>query len=108
MTAQLTPVEILIGVAVLVALVALRRASARAAKRAHDAAQVGTRVMSLASRVLLGAVVIVGVQWIAITHAENRAVLWTVLAVPALLAAYTVTKALTVTVETPRRKGGRR
>ncbi|MCA1279732.1 hypothetical protein [Saccharopolyspora sp. 7B] len=108
MTAQLTPVEILIGVAVLVALVALRRASARAAKRTHDAAQVGTRVMSLASRVLLGAAVIVGVQWIAITHAENRAVLWAVLAVPALLAAYTVTKALTVTVETPRRKGGRR
>ncbi|MCA1187584.1 hypothetical protein LCD36_14190 [Saccharopolyspora sp. 6T] len=108
MTAQLTPVEILIGIAVLVVLVALRRASARAAKRAHDAAQVGTRVMSLASRVLLGAAVIVGVQWIAITHAENRAVLWAVLAVPALLAAYTVTKALTVTVETPRRKGGRR
>lgn len=108
MMTQLTPLEIVIGIAVLVALIGLRRASARAARRASEAARTGTRLMSLTSRVLLTAAGIVGVQWLVISHADNRALLWAVLIVPAIMAAYALTRAMTVTVEEPRRKGGRR
>jgi hypothetical protein len=61
--------------------------------------------------VLLTAGAIVGAQWLVITYAaHNTTLLLAVLAVPALFAAFTLTKALTVMQVGPavRRGGGRR
>jgi hypothetical protein len=53
---------------------------------------------------------IVGVQWLVLTHPQVSG--WAVLAalgLPTLLASYTLTRALTVTmVDLPRKRGGRR
>jgi hypothetical protein len=110
MSVHLTPIEVLAGVGALVALGMVWRISARAARRTADAARASVRVVSLAGRVVLTAAVIVGVQWVVITHPGNPAVLWVVLGLPALLAAHSLTRALTVTTVdiTPRRRGGRR
>ena len=51
---------------------------------------------------------IVGVQWLVLAHAENVTLRWVVLGFPALVTAYTVTKALTVVEINPTRKGGGR
>jgi hypothetical protein len=53
------------------------------------------------------ALVIVGVQWLVITHPSNHTLLWVVLGIPALLAAYTFTKALTVFEIRPSSQGRR-
>ncbi|HEX4701059.1 MAG TPA: hypothetical protein VH352_02930 [Pseudonocardiaceae bacterium] len=109
MNVHLTPTEVTAGIGGLVALVVLWRVSARAARKAADAARASVRVVSLAGRVTVTAAVIVGVQWVVITHPGNPVVLWVVLGLPALLAAQTLTRALTVTtIDTPRRRGGRR
>jgi hypothetical protein len=109
MNVFLTPTEALIGVGGLIALVVFWRLSARAARKAAEAARASVRVASLAGRVVATAAVIVGVQWVVITHPGNAVVLWVVLALPALLAAHSLTRALTVTtLDTPRRRGGRR
>ena len=53
--------------------------------------------------------VIVGVQWLVITHADNVTLRWVVLGLPALVTAYTLTRALTVVeVTSSRRRGGAR
>jgi hypothetical protein len=109
MNVHLTPVEVLAGVGGLVVLVMLWRLSARAARRATDAARATVRVGSLAGRVVVTAGVIVAVQWVVISHPGNPVLLWVALGLPALLAAHTLTRALTVTtVDTPSRRGRRR
>lgn len=72
------------------------QAGMRRARAAADIARVGTSVVSLIGRVLTTTLVIVGVQWLVISHPTNQTLLWVVLGVPALLASYTLTKALTV------------
>lgn len=105
----LTPTEILAGVGVLLTLLFIWRASVRRARAAADAARAGARLLSLAGRVLFTAGLIVGVQWIVISHPDNKWLVLAVLGLPALFASYALTRALTVTtVDTPRRRGGRR
>lgn len=109
MTINLTATQVLAGVGVLLALVMVWRAGRRRAKAAADTARAGARLLSLTGRVLVTSGVIVGVQWLVITHGRDSTLLWVVLGLPALFAAYTLTKALTVTaVEGPRRRGDRR
>jgi uncharacterized membrane protein len=110
MTFQLTPVEVLAGLGGIVALITVWRVSVRAARRAAETARAGARLMSLAGRVTVTAALIVGVQWVVITHAAgNVTLVAVVLGAPALLAGHTLTRALTVTTaDTPRRRGGRR
>jgi uncharacterized membrane protein len=110
MMLQLTPVEMLAGLGAVVALLAVWRISVRAARRAADTARAGVRLMSLAGRVVVTAAVIVGVQWVVLTHAAgNVTLVAVVLGAPALLAGHTLTRALTViALDTPRHRGGRR
>lgn len=104
-----TPVHILAGLGVLLMLLVIWRASVRRARAAADATRAGARVLSLAGRVLFTAGLIVAVQWIVISHPRSPWLLLAVLGLPALFASHTLTRALTVTtVDSPRRKGGRR
>jgi hypothetical protein len=108
MNVTLTPTQLLGGLAVLLVLLWVWRASARRARAAADAARTGARVLSLTGRVLVGASVLAGVQWMALTYPGAH---WSVrvaaLGLPALFASYTLTRALTVTTVDTRR-GGRR
>jgi hypothetical protein len=106
----LTPVEILAGAGVLLLLAVSWRAGARRAKAAADAARSGVRLLSLAGRVLFTAALIVAVQWIVIVYAaSNKGLMLATLGLPALFAAYALTRALTVTtMDVPRRRGGGR
>jgi hypothetical protein len=105
----LTPVEVLAGIGVLLLLLIVWRWSVRRARAAADAARAGARVLSLAGRGVFTAGLIVAVQWVVITHPDNKCVLLVVLGFPALFASYALTRALTVTtVDGPRRRGGRR
>jgi hypothetical protein len=108
MTFNLTPEQVVAGVGVLLALVWMRRAGARRARAAADAARAGARLLSLFGRVAFTAGLIVGVQWIVITHPHaSKWLLLAVLGLPALFSSYALTRALTVTtVDTPRRRGG--
>jgi uncharacterized membrane protein len=109
MTLHLTPVEILAGLGGLAVLLTVWRLTARAARRAAETARAGARLVSLAGRVGVSAGLIGGVQWLVITHPSNTTLLWVVLGVPALLAGYTLTRALTVTTsDMPRHRDGRR
>jgi hypothetical protein len=112
MNVHVTAVELLAGVGGLMALVWVWRAGARRA-RAADAARAGARLVSLAGRVAFTAGLITGVQWLVITRPAVSG--WAVLAVlavlglPALVAAHTLTRALTITTQdSPRRRGGGR
>ena len=82
----------------------------RRAAAAAEIARVGTSPFSLLGRVLGTAAVIVGVQWLVITrYLDNVTLMWVVLAVPALVAAFALVKAVTVIVINPsNRTGGRR
>lgn len=85
------------------------RTRVKRARAAAEIARVGTSAVSLASRVLLTAGGIVGVQWLVITYAvTNTTLLLIVLSAPALFAAHTLTKALTVTEIRSSRGGARR
>jgi hypothetical protein len=110
MTASLTPIQLMAGIGVLLALLLVWRAGARRARAAADAARSGARLLSLFGRVVFTAGVIVGVQWLVITHPQsNRWLLLAALGLPAVFASYALTRALTVTtVDSPRRRGGRR
>lgn len=108
MTVHLTAVELLAAVGVPVVLLGVWRASARRARAAAQAARSGVRALSLAGRVVALAGAMVGVQWLVLTRpgVSGWAVL-TVLGLPALLASFTLTRALTVTTtELPRRRDG--
>lgn len=110
MTLGLGSTELLAGIGLLLSLFMVWRASARRARAAADAARSGARLLSLTGRVLFTAAVIVGVQWLVITHpAGNPWVVLAALGLPALFASYSLTRALTVTtMDVPRRRGGRR
>ncbi|MGW6446789.1 hypothetical protein [Lentzea sp. NPDC055074] len=109
MTINLTPTQILAAIGVVVVVLWVWRASARRAKATANAARAGARLLSLTGRVLVMAGAIVGVQWVVITHRGDVVVLLVVLGLPALFAAYTLTKALTITTnEGPRGRGDRR
>jgi hypothetical protein len=105
-----TPVQVLAGLGGLVIMAVVWRASVRRARKAADAARSGARVLSLAGRVVFTAGLIVGVQWIVISHPSGSPwPLLVVLGLPALFASHALTRALTVTtVDAPRRRGGRR
>jgi hypothetical protein len=110
MTLNLTAEQVLAGVGVLVVLAWVWRAGARRAKAAANAARSGARLLSLTGRVLFTAGLIVGVQWLVMTHPSVNG--WAVLAalgLPALFSSYTLVRALTVTtVDMPRKRGDRR
>ncbi|WP_216213776.1 hypothetical protein [Amycolatopsis aidingensis] len=107
MTLNLTVEQVLAGFGVLLALVLVWRAGSRQARRAAETARAGARVVSLAGRVLLMAAAFVGVQWVVITQIDNPTLLVVALALPDLIAAYVLTRALTVTeIGTARRRGG--
>ncbi|GAB2869337.1 hypothetical protein [Lentzea nigeriaca] len=105
---SVTPTQVLAVVGVLLVLVLVWRAGSRRVKAAANAARSSVRLMSLGGRVVVNAVLIVIVQWVVVTHGGNGWLLFAVLGVPALLASYTLTKALTVTTYEPRRRGGDR
>ncbi|TCO53010.1 hypothetical protein [Actinocrispum wychmicini] len=111
MTLHLTPEQVLAGVGILLALLLVWRFGARKAKAAANAARTGARLVSLAGRVGFTGALLVGVQWIVVTHPGNLTLLLVVLAIPDLLAGYVLTRALTVSTmdgPTGRRRGGRR
>ena len=108
-TVNLTPTDILAGIGTLLILLFLWRWSVRRARAAAETARAGARLLSLAGRVLFTAGLIVAVQWVVISHPDNRWLLLVVLGLPALFASFALTRALTVTtVDAPRRRGGRR
>jgi hypothetical protein len=100
---SLTPTQILAGLAVLLVLLWVWRASVRRAKAAANAARSGARLLSLAGRVLFTSGLIVAVQWVVITHPGNPWLLLAVLGFPALFSSYALTRALTVTTVDSRR-----
>ncbi|MBV8993229.1 MAG: hypothetical protein JO287_05910 [Pseudonocardiales bacterium] len=108
MSLHFTPTQMLAGLAVLLVVLWVWRASARRARAAADAARSSARPLSLAGRVLLGAAMLSGVQWMALTYPGAH---WMIrvaaLGIPALFSSYTLTRALTVTTVQTRR-GGRR
>lgn len=109
MSVDVTPVQLLAGLAVVLVVGWVWRSSVRRARAAADAARTGARVVSLAGRVVVTAGGIVGVQWIVITYAAgNTVLLLVVLGLPALFAGHVLTRALTVTTLEPPRRGGRR
>lgn len=109
MNLHLTSTEVLAGLGGLVALVMVWRISVRAARRAADAARASVRVMSLAGRVTMTGAVVGAMQWVVIAHPGHPLVLSLALGLPDLFAGYSLTRALTVTtMDTPRRRGGRR
>jgi apolipoprotein N-acyltransferase len=99
--------QIFVGVGTLIVPLFVWRVRGR---RARASARTRVHLVSLSGRVLFNGALIVGIQWVVITHRDNPWLLLAVLGVPALLASYTVTKALTVTSYEPpsRRRGGRR
>lgn len=106
---SLTPVEIMAGGGVLLVLFLVWRAGARRARAAADAARSGVRLMSLAGRVVFTAALIVAAPWVVITNHGDGWLLLAVLSLPALIASYALTRALTVTTQdAPRRRGGGR
>ena len=101
----------LAGVAALAVLsvVVKARAGVRRAQAAAEITRVGTSPVSLIGRIVGMAVVIAGVEWLVVTHSANRVLVCVVLGVPALVTAYTLTKAMTVTEIRPASRGrGRR
>lgn len=109
MTVDLTPEQVMAGVGVLLALVLAWRMGTRRARKAAEVARASARVVSLVGRVVFMAGAFVGVQWLVIANPGNTTLLIVVLALPDLLAAYVLTRTLTVTsMDTTRRRGDRR
>jgi hypothetical protein len=107
---SVTPVDALAGVGAVLVVVLAWRSGARRARAAAEAARTGGRLVSLVGRVLVTAGLIVGAEWVVVAHGGRGWLLVGVLGVPALLAAYTLTRALTMTTDDlpRRRRGGRR
>ncbi len=109
MTVNLTPEHVLVGAGVLCALVVMWRIGSRRARKAADAARASARAVSLVGRVLFTAAAVLGVQWLVIANPGNTTLLLVVLALPDLIAAYVLTRTLTVTsLDTTRRRDDRR
>lgn len=108
MNLHLTPTQLLAAFGVLLLVLVVWRASARRARRAADSARASARLLSLTGRVVVGAALLAGVQWLALTYPGGHwALRVAALGLPALVTSYTLTRALTVTTTEPRR-GGRR
>jgi hypothetical protein len=108
MTFEVTSTQVLAGLGVVLVLLLVWRARARRARAAADAARMGTRLVSLAGRLVVNAALIVTVQWVVIVY-RGPSWLLVVLGLPAVFAANTLTRALTVTtIDVPRRRGGDR
>ncbi len=106
---SVTPVQLMAGMGVLLVVGFVWRASRRRVRAAADAARAGARLLSLAGRVLVTTLLLVGAQWVVVLHPDSPWLLLAVLGLPDLFAAYSLTRALTVTtVDAPRRRGGRR
>jgi hypothetical protein len=96
-----------LGVLALIGLVAVLRATRHQAHEAARALHSGAAAVSLAGRSLVTGAVIVGVQWLVLTRVDvHEVVYWAVLAVPAWLAGYTLTRAFTITTVVHRGGGG--
>jgi hypothetical protein len=108
---SLSATEVLAVVGVLVVLLLVWRAGVRHARATIRAARASTRLVSLASPVVVNAALIVIAQWMVISYVEDVWLRLAALAGPALLASYTLTRALTVTtvdLDRHHREGGRR
>ena len=94
------------GMAALAVLSTVVRARSRTrrARAAAEIAQAGTSPVSLIGRVLATALLIVGVQWFVTTHSTDPVLWWVALGLPALVSAYTVTRATTVMRIDPARR----
>ena len=92
MTINLTPIQVVAVLSVLLALMMMWRSGARRGRRAADAACGASRVASLAGHLLGTAGVIIGVQWAVITYAPGSTLFWVMLAVPALITAHALTR----------------
>ncbi|WP_418155424.1 hypothetical protein [Actinoalloteichus caeruleus] len=101
----LSSAPVILGFLALAALVLLCRTGRRRSRPSGEPAR--TRVASLGGRVLLTASVIVVTQWAVMVYASNAWLRLGVLALPAVFAAYTVTKAVVVTAIEPPRDGRR-
>lgn len=109
MTVNVSPMQVLAVLGVLVLVVMMWRSGTRRARRAAQAAHAASRVVSLAGQVVATAGVIVGVQWLTITYALGSTLFWVVLALPALITGHVLTRALTVTsFDVTHRRGDRR
>ncbi|MET7991090.1 hypothetical protein ABZU76_09285 [Amycolatopsis sp. NPDC005232] len=97
----LTPTQILVAVTILLALVWAWWSGARRARAAAEASRTRTRLVSLTGRVLLNAGLLVTVQWAVIANATSTWLLLAVLGLPALFAAYALTRATTITTLDP-------
>ncbi|QWF81942.1 hypothetical protein [Amycolatopsis sp. CA-230715] len=105
---NVTPTQLLAALGVALVVLWIWRASARRARRTADAARASARLLSLTGRVVVGAALLSGVQWLAFTYPGAHWLLRVAaLGLPALFTSYTLTRALTVTTVDVRR-GGRR
>lgn len=106
---ELSPPLMLAGLGAVLVLWVAWRLSVRRARKAAEAARGGVRLLSLTGRVLVGAALISGVQWLALTHPSASG--WVKLAalmVPAMFAAWVLVRALTVAAADDHLRGRRR
>lgn len=109
MAINLTPTEIVLRAGGLLVLVWMWRSGTRRARRAAETARASVRVVSLAGRVLLTTAGMVGAQWLIVTHTTDLTLRLVALALPDMIAAYVLTRALSVTeLGTNLRRGDRR
>ncbi|MEV6903265.1 hypothetical protein [Amycolatopsis sp. NPDC051372] len=102
----LTPTQILVAGALLFVLSWAWWSGARRARAAAEASWTRTRLVSLTGRVLLNAGLLVTVQWAVIANATSTWLLLAVLGLPALFAAYALTRATTITTVAPPARDG--
>ena len=98
----------MLAVLALLGLVAVVRGTRRQVHETAQTVQAGAGAVNVAGQTLVSGAVIAGVQWAVVTTADPRdAVFWVVLGVPAVLAGYTLTRAVTVPPTIAHRRGGR-
>ena len=95
---------VLAGLGVLFGLTASRRAAKKAAKGVREV----NRLTAMAVRTVLFAAVITGVQWLVVRFAVDQRVILPTLAVPAVVAAYQLSRMFAVTEVVYSRRGGGR
>ncbi|MFD4250013.1 hypothetical protein ACFWQL_09775 [Amycolatopsis thermoflava] len=106
MNVNLTTSQMVVGAAGILLLLMVWRSGARRARKAAERARDGARVVSVAGRVLLMTAGLVGIQWLVFTHSTDTTLRLVALALPDLIAAYVLTRALTVTDLGTRRSRG--
>jgi hypothetical protein len=100
---------IVVAIVAMLGLLSLIASARRKARQARTAAREAVHTVSVTGRVLLAAGAITGIQYAVIRFGQNNpALLLAVLAVPALLAAVPLVRALTLTSVGTTRKGVRR